>query len=201
MRPLPLAAGLLGLALVAGASAARAETAVAAIEPSRAVERVELGPASIRAVLASEARHLAAGVRDVIARAVVRASEQHGVPALLLLALIAQESGFDPNAENGAAVGLMQVERRTAELYSAERGLPFAGDPTLRDPARNIALGSSYFGHLLDRFGSTDLALAAYNKGPEAVRRDLLADREPGRRFVADVLRRYQHYHARFGGI
>jgi soluble lytic murein transglycosylase-like protein len=201
MLPRLLFVWLAGLALGAASGVARAETSVAALEP--AIERAAAEPSltGLRAAIASEARHLGAELRDTITRAVARASREHGLPAFLIVALIAQESGFDPTAENGGALGLMQLRPFVARDYSARRGLRFEGEAALRDPARNIALAAGYLGELVARFEGIDLALAAYNKGPEAVRRDLLADREPGRRFVAEVMRRYQHYDARFGGI
>ena len=39
------------------------------------------------------------------------------------------------------------------------------------DPASNVLAGARYLRRLLDRFASTDLALAAYNAGPTAVAR------------------------------
>ena len=140
-------------------------------------------------------------MRDTIARAVARASEEQGIPAFLLVALIAQESGFDPSAENAGALGLMQLRPFVAKDYAARRGLSWSGEATLRDPARNVQLASGYLGELVDRFESLDLALAAYNKGPEAVKRDLRDDRLPRQDFVEDVMRRYERYQSRFGGI
>ena len=65
----------------------------------------------------------------------------------------------------------------------------------------NVTLASGYLGELVDRVESLDLALAAYNKGPEAVKRDLRYDRQPRQGFVDGVMQRYQRYQARFGGI
>jgi len=39
------------------------------------------------------------------------------------------------------------------------------------DPADNIRGGAAYLRRLLDQFGDIRLALAAYNAGPEAVKR------------------------------
>ncbi len=80
-----------------------------------------------------------------------------------LLAAIAQaESGFDPNAKSPAgAQGLMQFMPATA----AELGV----DPW--DPASAIDGAARYLRTSLDRFGSTELAVASYNAGRGAVAR------------------------------
>ncbi len=92
-----------------------------------------------------------------------KAGEQYGVDALLIAAVVEVESNFDPTAVSPrGAVGLMQVLPSTANL-SRE---------ILLDPAANIHHGSRYLRRLLKRFeGDLELALAAYNAGPTAVRR------------------------------
>lgn len=80
-----------------------------------------------------------------------------------LLAAIAQaESGFNPDAKSPAgAQGLMQFMPATA----AEMGV----DPW--DPASAIDGAARYLRTSLDRFGSTELAVASYNAGRGAVAR------------------------------
>jgi soluble lytic murein transglycosylase-like protein len=97
---------------------------------------------------------------------VATAAARHGVPVVLIKAVIGQESGFDPNAYraepqiNDASRGLMQV------LLSTARGLGFTGDPQgLYDPATNVDLGAKLLKQNLDRGGSVDSALSAYNGG------------------------------------
>lgn len=191
------------VALTALAGEARGETALALLEPPAAAAAAEEPPslAALGAAVASEARHLGAGLRETITRAVARASTEQGIPAFLLVALIAQESGFDPSAENAGALGLMQLRPFVARDYAERRGLAWHGDATLHDPEHNVQLASGYLGELLARFESLDLALAAYNKGPEAVKRDLRNERVPRQAFVDGVMRRYQRYQSRFGGI
>ncbi len=90
------------------------------------------------------------------------AAKAHKVESALIQAVIAAESGGNPNAESPKnAKGLMQLIDSTA----AEMGVknPF-------NPQDNIQGGTKYLAKLLDKFnGNYRLALAAYNAGPTAV--------------------------------
>lgn len=98
------------------------------------------------------------GFRAVIETAAAR----HGVDAALLQAVIAVESGFDPNAvSRRKASGLMQLTPETAVRY---------GVANVFDPADNVRAGAQFLAHLLKRFDNNlELALAAYNAGEGAV--------------------------------
>ncbi|WP_211262656.1 lytic transglycosylase domain-containing protein [Nitriliruptor alkaliphilus] len=88
------------------------------------------------------------------------AAAKHGVDAGLLAALVRHESNFDPGVRSHAgAIGLGQLMPGTA--------VGLGVDPT--DPAQNLDGAARYLKQQLDRFGSADLALAAYNAGPNRV--------------------------------
>jgi soluble lytic murein transglycosylase len=98
------------------------------------------------------------------------------VPPALALAVMRQESSFDPKIISAAgAHGLMQVMPGTAaELARADH---VAAGP-LSDPAVNMRLGSAYLRGLLDRFGGVvPFAVAAYDAGPHRVQLWLDANR------------------------
>lgn len=91
-------------------------------------------------------------------------SEKYGLDESLIKAVIKAESGFNQKAVSPAgAAGLMQLMPGTA------RGL---GVQNIFDAEQNIEGGAKYLRGMLDRFGgSKDLALAAYNAGPNAVKK------------------------------
>ena len=105
-------------------------------------------------------------------RAAVEAeAEEFGVDALLLAALVRQESVFDVEALSPAgARGLAQLLPSTAALMA--RGLDVAFFPEwITVPDLNLHLGAAHLAELLRRFGRMDAAIAAYNAGPLPVRR------------------------------
>ncbi len=94
------------------------------------------------------------------AAAIEAAANRHGLEPELLGALVWSESAFDPQAVSSAgAIGLAQLMPGTA----AGLGV----DP--RDPLQNLEGGARYLREQLDRFGSFELGLAAYNAGPTRV--------------------------------
>jgi len=150
--------------------------------------------------LAAVATELNDEERTAVAAEITRAEREAGLPALLLVSLIQQESRFDPRAVGPrGALGLMQLRPFVAADVARRNDLPYEGRETLYDPVRNVELGCTYLAELRDQFGTVALALAAYNKGPTRVRRDLRHGREPGQRFVSRVLGRYDAYDQRFG--
>ena len=91
-------------------------------------------------------------------------STANAVSADLVRAVIQAESAFNPRALSPkGAMGLMQLMPDTAAEFGVD-------DPY--NPAQNVGAGVKYLKQLLDRYdGRVELALAAYNAGPGAVKK------------------------------
>ena len=90
------------------------------------------------------------------------AAQRYGVPENLFLRLIAQESGWNAGAKSHkGAIGLAQLMPGTARLLKVNP----------HDPVQNLDGGARYLAEQYRTFRSWRLALAAYNAGPEAVRK------------------------------
>jgi len=88
-----------------------------------------------------------------------RAGQRFAVDPLLILAVMAIESRYNPVAESSVgAMGLMQVLPKFHQDKLSEHG----GDDALLDPAVNIEVGTQILREYLKRFGETETALQVY---------------------------------------
>ncbi len=105
-----------------------------------------------------------------------RHAKLNSVPFAMQIAIVREESGFDPLDESYAnAIGLTQMIPPTAKDFSKGTGI----DPTrenLRDPEKNVTIGSRFLGSLFRTWNDfTLLVPPSYNGGPNFVRRSLKA--------------------------
>jgi soluble lytic murein transglycosylase-like protein len=119
------------------------------------------------------------------------AADRYRIPVELLRAVMAVESNYNPRAlsEKGA-VGLMQLMPHTAQDM-------YVGD--IWDPAQNIDGGARYLRFLANLYqGDVVKTLAAYNAGPDAVRRagGTVPNIPETREYVRRVLALYRDYRA-----
>ena len=91
-------------------------------------------------------------------------AHKYDVDGDLIKAIIKQESGFNTRATSKkGAMGLMQLMPKTAESL---------GVLDAYNPSQNIEGGVKYFKSLLEKYDNNpELALAAYNAGPGAVKK------------------------------
>ena len=124
------------------------------------------------------------------------ASVTHGIDYELLQAMIATESGFNPQAVSPkGAIGLMQLIPPTAARYGVKDDKDSLAEEKLTDPEINIRAGSRYLNYLIKLFpGQIELAIAAYNAGEGAVKRagNKIPDYPETQNYVKTVMQLYQ---------
>ncbi len=92
-----------------------------------------------------------------------RMAQKYGIPEVIFMNLITQESGWHDGAKSYVgAIGLTQLMPGTADYLGVT-------DPW--DPYQNIEGGARYLAEQYQTFHRWDYALAAYNAGPGAVRK------------------------------
>ena len=106
--------------------------------------------------------------RDIVSTHAAKTS----LDANLLLGIMRQESAFNEKAQSKAnARGLMQILPSTGRRLARQAKIPRYSTRSLFQAETNITLGTRFFASLLEQFGKTELALAAYNAGPGRVKR------------------------------
>lgn len=195
--PAPFAALCVGLLLVTQAGAAGAEERVP--DPVAAILANSFAPHAVSDIV-GRSSHPPGGPRrpgttrptppgrdgtavrrvaEPYGELVDRYSTEHRLDANLVKAVIQAESGGDRFAvSRKGAKGLMQLMPATAAKL---------GPGDLFDPEHNIASGTRYLRSLLDRYHSVELALWAYNAGPQAVEQGRMPAET--RQYVPRVLR------------
>lgn len=148
--------------------------------PDRAwnAERASQSPFAVRLQRAMSGPPAAPGQWDSI---IAEAAQEYGIDAALVKAVMTAESGGNAGARSSAgAMGLMQLMPATAESLGVTE--PY-------DPRQNIFGGARYLKGLLERLGSPELAVAAYNAGPGAVQKyGGIPPYAETRRYVSNVM-------------
>ena len=114
--------------------------------------------------------------------AFTHAAADTGLQLSMLVAVAQVESRFDATARSAAdARGLLQVMPTTASELRLNPNEPFS----------NVLAGARYLRLMLNRFGRTDLALAAYNAGPTVVGELGRAPSSETQTYIANVQARW----------
>lgn len=126
----------------------------------------------------------AAGTEDV-KQNIIKQAKEMGVEPAIVLSIAKTESGFNQSAKGyGGHIGVFQLSHATAK----HMGL----DPYNLDD--NIKGGITYYKNMLDKFGSMELAVAAYNSGPDAIRRHNNTIPKHSQPFVDKIMSDYRYY-------
>jgi len=134
-------------------------------------------------------------------------SEEKGVDASLIAAVIYSESKFVDQTSHAGARGLMQITPDAAEFIERQSGGTSFELEDLADPEINIRYGTFLLAELLERYdGDEAAALAAYNAGPgnadEWGGADLTVDDiefPETRAYVEEVLEKRNEYRDEYG--
>jgi soluble lytic murein transglycosylase-like protein len=165
---LPIAAAaLLGGAMLAGAPGdALAPDAAARAFATCLPVHIEAPAAALSASELQLARYLSRrymvgqDATERVVYAAYQAAEQVGLDPLLLLAVAAVESSFNPLAESVmGAKGLMQIIPR----YHRDKLRVAGGDQALFDPEANILVGARILQEYVQRTGTLEAGLQFYN--------------------------------------
>ena len=99
--------------------------------------------------------------------------EEYAPPSLVKAVIQVESAGKSDAVSGKGAAGLMQLMPSTAkQLGVADRF----------DPEQNVEGGSRYLQQMLDKYGRTDIALAAYNWGPSNIDRAIKKVKANGKR-------------------
>jgi len=103
---------------------------------------------------------------------IVGQAERFGIDPMLLMAIIREESRFDPDAVSAASArGLTQFVLPTARRYGPTVGLSGIRAQDLHRPEISISLGAAYVADLAERYGGAQhMMIAAYNAGEDQAR-------------------------------
>jgi len=134
-----------------------------------------------------------------LAEFIVETSHEHALSPYLVLAVIRVESTFDPCAlSKKGAKGLMQIiPRHILGREKVSRDYAFSHHK-FYDPYENIGMGVGYLASLVERFGSIEDAVTAYNMGPTRLsRRMRQANRSLTTGYTRKVIRHYEKFQGR----
>jgi soluble lytic murein transglycosylase len=103
---------------------------------------------------------------------IVGQAERFGIDPMLLMAIIREESRFDPDAVSAASArGLTQFVLPTARRFVSAIGMAGIRAQDLHQPEISIALGAAYLADLAERYGDAQhMMIAAYNAGEDQAR-------------------------------
>lgn len=122
---------------------------------------------------------------DTVKQNIIKQANEMGVEPAIVLSIAKTESGFNQSAKSASGhIGVFQLSHSTAK----HMGL----DPYKLDD--NVKGGISYYKNLLEKFGSVELAVAAFNAGPDAIRRNNNTIPKHSQKFVTKIMTDYKYY-------
>jgi soluble lytic murein transglycosylase-like protein len=131
--------------------------------------------------------------RDV-ASAIQTEADKHGFDPVFVMAVIQNESSFNPTLKGSAGeIGMMQIKPSAAKWITANHHYvtSYKGEKSLYNPVTNIQVGTAILSKLRHQFESESrLYISAYNIGAKKVRSLVSNSKTPGV-YVRAVMKRY----------
>ncbi len=136
---------------------------------------------------------------ETVAQAILNASEEFGLDPVFLMAVIQNESSFNPKRKGTVGeIGLMQILPKTAAWIAELYGLDYKNANSLYNPEINIWIGAALMNHLRHQFDSKGhLYVSAYNVGPKKLKK-MVAQKKQPKIYVNAVMKRYVALYAGF---
>ena len=120
-----------------------------------------------------------------VKQAIIKQAKEMGVEPAIVLSIAKAESGFRQEARGaGGTIGVFQLMPATAR----NMGL------NAYDLNDNIKGGIQYYKSMYKTFGSMELAVAAYNTGPVAIKRNNYKIPKHAQGFVNRIMADYRYY-------
>ena len=122
---------------------------------------------------------------ELVKQSIIKQSKELGVEPAIMKKKKKMESGFNQNIKSSSGhIGVFQLSGATAK----NMGL----DPYKLDD--NVKGGIIYYKNMYSMFNSMELAVAAYNAGPDAIKRNNNNIPKYSQHFVNRIIKDYNHY-------
>ena len=122
---------------------------------------------------------------EEIKQNIIKQSKEMGIEPAIMLSIAKTESGFRQDAKGaGGHIGVFQLSGTTAKRMGLN---PYDLDD-------NIKGGIIYYKNMYEKFGSMELAVAAYNVGPDAIVRHKNTVPTYSKPFVNRIMNNYKTY-------
>lgn len=96
---------------------------------------------------------------------------QYGICPEFLQAIAFRESSYNPNAQNGSCIGLMQVSQKWHSDRMANLDVN-----SLYDPYENMLVAADYLLELFEKYGDIAVVLQVYNGDSNALKNGYVSD-------------------------